>query len=68
MESFYISCAKRAYDDIERQMNKVKQLFIDKFERIIAKRVKESDEKEKLLTKQLNQLKDNLEHLNELTT
>lgn len=66
MEKYYISCAKKSYQDIERQMNKVKQLFIDKFEKIIAKRIKESNEKEMLLSTQLKQLKMNLEQLDVL--
>lgn len=68
MEKYYIKCAQKSYVNIERQMNKVKQIFIDKYERIIAKRIKESDEKEKIITAQLNQLRDNLNLLKNLTT
>ena len=64
MENHYISCAKKSHADIARQMERVKQIFIDKYEKIIAKRIKESEEKETLLNNQIRQLKDNLEGLN----
>lgn len=66
MEKYYISCARSSYGDIERQMNRVKHLFIVKYERIIANRIKMSDDKERHLTTQLNQLRKNLELLNTL--
>ncbi len=66
MEKYYISCAKKSYANIVRQMEKVKQLFIKKYERIIAKRIKESDEKEKSLNAQLNILRSNLENISSL--
>ena len=64
MEKYYISHAKKSYSNIAQQMEKVKQLFIDKYEKIIAKRIKESEEKEKNLNCQLRQLRENLERLN----
>ena len=64
MEKYYISHAKKSHADIARQMERVKQIFIDKYEKTIAKRIKESDEKEKLLNSQLRQLRENLEELN----
>lgn len=64
MEKYYISYAKKSHADIARQMERVKQIFIDKYEKIIAKHIKESDEKEKLLDKQLRQLRENIERLN----
>lgn len=63
MEKYYISHAKKSYTNIAQQMEKVKQIFIDKYDKIIAKRIKESGEKEKLLDKQLKQLRDNLVRL-----
>ena len=63
MEKYYISHAKKSYTNIAQQMEKVKQIFIDKYDKIIAKRIKESEEKEKLLDKQLKQLRDNLVRL-----
>ncbi len=66
MEKYYISCAKKSHANIVRQMEKVKQLFIKKYERIIAKRIKESDEKEKSLNAQLNILRSNLENISSL--
>lgn len=64
MEKYYISHAKKSHADIARQMERVKQIFIDKYEKIIAKRIKESEKKEKLLNRQLRQLRENLEGLN----
>ena len=64
MEKYYISHAKKSHTDIARQMERVKQIFIDKYEKIIAKRIKESEKKEKLLNRQLRQLRENLEGLN----
>ena len=63
MEKYYISHARKSHTDIARQMERVKQIFIDKYEKIIAKRIKESDEKEKLINAQLNILKKNLESI-----
>lgn len=63
MEKFYISHAKKSLADIEKQMQKVKQLFIYKYEKIIDKRIKESDVKETLLKAQLEVLKNNLENI-----
>lgn len=63
MEKYYIFHVKKSYADIERQMEKVKQLFIYKYEKIIDKRIKESDIKETLLNAQLNILKSNLESI-----
>lgn len=63
MEKYYISHARKSHADIARQMERVKQIFIDKYEKIIAKRIKESDEKEKSLNAQLNILKKNLESI-----
>lgn len=63
MEKFYISHAKKSLADIEKQMQKVKQLFIYKYEKIIDKRIKESDVKETLLNAQLKILKNNLESI-----
>lgn len=64
MEKYYISHANKSYSNIAQQMEKVKQLFIDKYEKIIAKRIKESEEKEKSLNSQLRQLRENIERLN----
>ena len=58
-----ISHAKKSLADIEKQMQKVKQLFIYKYEKIIDKRIKESDVKETLLKAQLKILKNNLESI-----
>ena len=66
MEKYYISYAEMSYKDIEKQMDKVKGIFIEKYEKIIADRIKESDKKEQLLNKQLVQLKSNLDRLNNL--
>lgn len=66
MENYYISRAKKSHADIARQMERVKQIFIDKYEKIIARRIKESEEKERLLGNQLKQLNDNLEVLNSI--
>lgn len=63
MEKFYISHAKKSLADIEKQMQKVKQLFTYKYEKIIDKRIKESDVKETLLKAQLKILKNNLESI-----
>lgn len=63
MEKFYISHTKKSLADIEKQMQKVKQLFIYKYEKIIDKRIKESDVKETLLKAQLEVLKNNLENI-----
>lgn len=63
MEKYYISHARKSHTDIARQMERVKQIFIDKYEKIIAKRIKESDEKEKSLNAQLNILKKNIESI-----
>lgn len=54
---------KKSLADIEKQMQKVKQLFIYKYEKIIDKRIKESDVKETLLKAQLEVLKNNLENI-----
>lgn len=64
MEKYYISHARKSHTDIARQMERVKQIFIDKYEKIIAKRIKESDEREKILDNQLRQLRENIERLN----
>lgn len=64
MEKYYISHAKKSYTNIAQQMERIKQIFIDKYEKIIAKRIKESEEREKLLNSQLRQLRENLEGLN----
>lgn len=63
MEKYYISHARKSHTDIARQMERVKKIFIDKYEKIIAKRIKESDEKEKSLNAQLNILKKNIESI-----
>ena len=63
MEKYYISHARKSHADIARQMERVKQIFIDKYEKIIAKRIKESDEREKSFNAQLNILKKNLESI-----
>ena len=47
-------------------MERVKQIFIYKYEKIIAKRIKESEEKEKRLNAQLNILNKNLESITNL--
>lgn len=66
MEKHYLSCAKRSYTDLERQMEKVKRIFIKKYETIIAKRIKESDAKEKELNSRLDLLKNNLAIVSQL--
>ena len=66
MENYYISRAKKSHADISRQMERVKQIFIYKYEKIIAKRIKESEEKEKRLNAQLNILNKNLESITNL--
>lgn len=63
MEKFYISHAKKSFADLEKQMKEVKLLFINKYEKIIDKRIKESDVKETLLKAQLKTLKNNLENI-----
>lgn len=67
MEKYYISCAKKSYSDIVKQMEKVKNLFIKKYEKIIAKRIKESEKKERSLNAQLNILRSNLEKISNLS-
>ena len=66
MGNYYISRAKKSHADISRQMERVKQIFIDKYEKKIAKRIKESEEKEKRLNAQLNILNKNLESITNL--
>jgi len=60
MEKHYLSCAKKSHADIEKQMEKVKRIFIEKYEKVIDKRIKESDEKEKKINSQLDLLRSNL--------
>ena len=66
MEKYYITHLKRSHADIARQMESVKQIFINKYERIIAKRIKEGEEKEKLINIQLDKLRYNLESISNL--
>jgi GTPase SAR1 family protein len=66
MEKDYIFHLKKSYADIARQMERMKQIYIDKYEIIIAKRIKESNETEILLSTQLKQLEKNLEQLDAL--
>jgi GTPase SAR1 family protein len=66
MEKHYIACAKKTHVNMEKQMEKVKSIFITKYEAVIAKHIKESDEKEKKLNSQLGLLRNNLDQINQL--
>lgn len=66
MEKRYLLYARKSYTDLTRQMGKVKKKFIKNYERKIALRIKESDNKEKALTQRISHLKDNLENLKNL--
>lgn len=66
MEKHYLSCARRSHANIEKQMEKVKRIFIKKYEKVIDKRIKESDKKEKMIKSQLVILKNNLSMVRQL--
>lgn len=66
MERHYIACAKKSHEDMENQMKKVKSIFITRYEAIIEKRIKESEEKEKKINSRLELLRINLRQLNQL--
>lgn len=64
IESYYLKKAKCAYFELSKQMEKIKKIFIKKYQKVINKRIVESDKKEKILhakidhlTKQMNDLK-----------
>ena len=67
MESHYLERIRESYSDIEQQMENVKKTFIEKYEYIIAQRVKESDEKERQLKAKLNILQQNIKLVKDLS-
>ena len=64
MEKFYLSHSRKSYKDITKQLWRAKRLFIKKYEKIIAKRIRESEKLEKHLKGQIKTLKRNLESIN----
>ena len=60
MEYYYLERIRESYSDIERQMEIVKKTFIEKYEYIIAQRIKESDDKERQLNIRLELLQKNI--------
>lgn len=66
MERHYIDCAKKSHENMENQMKKVKSIFITKYEAIIEKRIKESEEKERNINSQLEILRTNLRRINRI--
>ena len=67
MESHYLERIRESYSDIEQQMENVKKTFIEKYEYIIAQRIKESDEKERQLNAKLNILQQNIKLVKDLS-
>ena len=67
MESHYLERIRESYSDIEQQMENVKKTFIEKYEYIIAQRIKESDEKERQLKAKLNILQQNIKLVKDLS-
>ena len=60
MENYYIKRINESYSDIEKQMIKVKTIFIKKYEGVIAQCIKDSERKEQQLNEQLNLLQNNI--------
>ena len=67
MESHYLERIRESYSDIEQQMENVKKTFIEKYEYIIAQRIKDSDEKERQLKAKLNILQQNIKLVKDLS-
>lgn len=67
MESHYLERIRESYSDIEQQMENVKKTFIEKYEYIIAQRIKKSDEKERQLNAKLNILQQNIKLVKDLS-
>ena len=67
MESHYLERIRESYSDIEQQMENVKKTFIEKYEYIIAQRIKKSDEKERQLNAKLNILQQNIKLVKDMS-
>lgn len=67
MEYHYLERIRESYSDIEQQMANIKKTFIEKYEYIIAQRIKESDAKEQQLKAQLDLLQQNITLVKNLT-
>lgn len=66
MEKHYLDCAKKSYADLEKQMEKVKSVFVQKYEKVIEKRIKESYKQEKSINDKMELLKTNLMIINNM--
>lgn len=66
MEKHYLDCAKKSYADLEKQMEKVKSVFVQKYEKVIEKRIKESYKQEKSINDKMELLKTNLMIINSM--
>lgn len=56
IESYYLKRTRKAYDNLSKQMSKVKQLFVSKYQKIINQRIIDSDKKEKSLQSKIDKL------------
>lgn len=60
MKGHYVERLKESYCDIEKQMVRVKEIFINEYGQIIARRIRESEKKELQLKQQLDILQNNI--------
>lgn len=66
MQNYYMVKITESNNSLNRQMEKIKPLFISKYDRIIKKRIAEEREKEQLLNSQISQLQKSIEELSSL--
>lgn len=66
MQNYYMVKITEVNDNLNRQMEKIKPLFISKYDRIIKKRIAEEQQKEKLLSSQIAQLQESIKELSSL--
>jgi GTPase SAR1 family protein len=62
IESYYLKKVRNAYSELSKQMDKVKHLFVSKYQKVIIQRIADSDEREKTLQSRI----DNLNHQQEI--
>lgn len=60
IESYYLKKARKAYTDLSKQMEKVKRIFVSKYQKVIDQRISESNKKEHLLQERINRLREDL--------
>ena len=68
MENYYVKRINESYSGIEKQMLKVKKIFIKEYEQVIDQCIRDSKRKEQQLNEQLILLQSNIQQVKNLST